>query len=185
MTIQDILDASSRKFPARFTKWLKFICEVEATLDRNGNILKEDDHDGAGITFCGLTQKYDHLPDNPTPEWIADIYHDSYWAESRADLLPQGVGEEVANIAVNEGLGVAFKILQKSINALGVKIDIDGKIGPATEKAAFQEDAHLLCLKIGEYNDEHYKEIADKRPDLRNNLRGWLNRDALMIKTFA
>jgi len=40
-------------------------------------------------------------------------------------------------------------------------------------------------LMIGKYNDEHYKEIADKRPDLRQNLRGWLNRDQQMIQTFA
>jgi hypothetical protein len=185
MKIQDILDASRKFFPDRFTNWLKFICEVEATLDKGGNILKEDDHDGAGITFCGLTQKYDDLPDDPTPEWIAKKYHDSYWAESRADLLPKGVGEEVANIAVNEGLGVAFKILQQSLNALGARISVDGKIGPATENAAISQDPHLLCLKIGEYNDKHYKEIADKRPDLRDNLRGWLSRDQQMIQTFA
>jgi lysozyme family protein len=185
MKIKDIIDYSSGKYTQRFTKWLSFICDVEATLDHNGNILKEDDHDGAGITMCGLTQKNDHLPDNPTPQWIADTYHDYYWAESRADLLPQGVGEEVANIAVNEGLGTAFKILQQSINALGIHIAIDGKIGPITEKASFEEDRHLLCLKIGEYNDLHYKEIADMRPDLRQNLRGWLNRDQLMEQIFA
>ena len=99
MTIQDIIDYSTGKYTPRFTFWLKFICNVEATVDRHGNILKEDDHDGAGITFCGLTKKDDHLPDNPTPQWIADTYHDYYWSESRADLLPQGVGEEIANIA--------------------------------------------------------------------------------------
>jgi len=185
MTIQDIVDYASGKYTQRFTKWLKFICNVEATVDRQGNILKEDDHDGAGITFCGLTQKYDHLPNNPTPKWIADTYHDYYWSESRADLLPQGVGEEVANIAVNEGYATAFKILQQSINALGVHIAIDGKIGSQTEEAAFQEDAHQLCLMIGQYNDEYYKNIADRRPDLRNNLRGWLFRDQQMIQTFA
>ena len=185
MTIQDIIDYSTDKYTPRFTFWLKFICNVEATVDHQGNILKEDDHDGAGITFCGLTQKDDYLPDNLTPQWIADTYHDYYWSESRADLLPKGVGEEVANIAVNEGYGTAFKILQQSINALGIHIAIDGKIGAQTENAAFQEDAHQLCLMIGKYNDEHYKEIADRRPDLSNNLRGWLSRDQQMIQTFA
>ena len=185
MTIQDIIDYSTDKYTPRFTFWLKFICNVEATVDRHGNILKEDDHDGAGTTFCGLNQKDDHLPDDPTPKWIADTYHDYYWSESRADLLPQGVGEEIANIAVNEGYGTAFKILQQSINALGIHIAIDGKIGAQTENAAFQEDAHQLCLMIGKYNDEHYKNIADRRPDLRNNLRGWLARDQQMIQTFA
>jgi lysozyme family protein len=133
-----------------------------------------------------LTERDDHLdPKIVTPDWIAITYHDSYWAESRADLLPQGVGEEVANLAVNEGLGTAFKILQQSINALGIHIAVDGQIGQQTEKAAFNEDHHALCLKIAEFNDAHYKNIADNRPDLRNNLRGWLNRDQKMINTFA
>jgi len=185
MTIDDIIEAAHTKFPDRFCFWLRFICNVEATVDHQGNIVKEDDHDGAGITMCGLNQKDDYLPDNPTPQWFADKYHDNYWAESSADLLPKGVGEEVANIAVNEGLGTAFKILQESINSLGVHINIDGKIGSLTEGAAFQEDAHSLCIKIGLYNDEHYKQIADRRLDLSNNLRGWLNRDQQMIQTFA
>jgi Predicted Peptidoglycan domain len=185
MTIDDIINAASQKFPERFCKWLRFIMEVEATVDYNGNILREDDHDGAGITMAGLNQKDDNLPDNPTPEWFAVKYHDNYWAESRADLLPVGVGEEIANIAVNEGLGTSARILQESISALGVHINVDGQIGKATEDAAFQEDAHQLALMIGKYNDEHYKEIADKRPDLRQNLRGWLNRDQQMIQTFA
>jgi hypothetical protein len=185
MTISDIISAAKTKFPERFCFWLNFICEAEATIGQDGNIVRENDHDGAGITFCGLTQRDDQLPDHPTPQWIADTYHDGYWAESRADLLPKGVGEEVANIAVNEGLGTAFKILQQSINSLGVHITIDGKIGSQTDEAAFQEDAHQLALKIAEYNDQHYKDIADRRPDLRNNLKGWLNRDQLMVKTFA
>lgn len=185
MTIQDIIDAAHKKFPDRFCKWLHFIMDVEATVDRDGNILREDDHDGAGITMAGLNQKDDQLPDDPSPDWFAIKYHDNYWAESSADLLPQGVGEEVANIAVNEGLGTAVKILQQSINALGVHINVDGMIGKNTEDSAFQEDAHQLALTIGKYNDEHYKEIADRRPDLRNNLRGWLNRDQQMIETFA
>jgi len=185
MKIQDILNYATTKYPERFVKWLHFICDIEATIDNNGNILKEDDHDGAGITFCGLNQKDDHLPDDPTAKWIADTYHDYYWSESGADLLPLGVGEEIANIAVNEGYGTAYKILQQSINALGIHISIDGKIGTKTEEAAFQEDRHQLALMIGKYNDQHYKEIADKRPDLSNNLRGWLNRDQQMIQTFA
>jgi lysozyme family protein len=191
MKISDILNVASKKYTNRFSKWLDFICNVEATLDINGNIKVEDDRDGAGLTACGLNQKDDGLIINSdqsignTPEWFADKYHDNYWAESRADLLPNGVGEEIANIAVNEGLGTAFRILQESINALGVKINIDGKIGSQTENAASQENSHLLCVKIGQYNDEHYKEIANARPDLAINLRGWLARDQQMIQTFA
>jgi len=184
MRISDVV-IDSKRFGDRFAYWMHFIAVVESTLDKDGNIIMENDHDGAGLTFCGLTQRDDRLPSNPAASWITSTYYRSYWAISRAANLPIGVGEEVANIAVNEGFSTSVKVLQQSVSALGRPVAIDGKIGPATMTEAQQEDAQELCVTLGQYNDIHYKEIAARNPNDLRFLRGWLNRDKSMIEAFA
>lgn len=179
MTISDIL-AEAEIYGDRFVKWLHFICEAEATLDGSGKILVEDDHDGAGLTFCGLTQRDDNLMNNPQPEWVAATYRRKYWNKVEADALPYGVGEEVANIAVNEGVGTAGKILQR---ALG--LPEDGIIGDRTIAFADAKDPHQLCLDIAAKNNDHYKAICEANTSKLRFLRGWLNRDVAMVKEFA
>ena len=184
MKINDIL-AEGEQYGDRFVRWLHFICVAEAKLDSKGNIVAENLNDGAGITFCGLTQRDDGLPSNPSPDWIAQTYRASYWNKVNGDHLSGGVGEETANICVNEGLRTAGKILQESSNSLGAHLCVDGLIGAGTIAASTSQDAHDLCLKIAAYNDEHYKEIAAMNPNDRRFLRGWINRDAAMVQEFC
>ena len=179
MTISDILSEGAI-YGERYLKWLNFICVAEATIGASGNILMENDHDGAGLTFCGLTQRDDNLKNNPQPEWVAATFRSSYWNKVEADALPHGVGEEVANIAVNEGVGTAGKILQR---ALG--LPEDGIIGDRTIAFADARNAHELCLDIAARNDQHYKAICEANPNNLRFLRGWLNRDEAMVKAFA
>jgi lysozyme family protein len=185
MRISDIIRASETQYQPRFTYWLNFICHVEATLDADGSIRVEDDNDGAGLTFCGTTQRDDgFVPGSVTPNWVAKTYHDKYWAPSQAVNLPWGVGEETANIAVNEGLGTAGKLLQQTLSDLGARIGIDGKIGPATEQAAAAFDADSVLHALVAHNDAHYLAICKIHPENLRFLRGWLNRDAEALKAF-
>lgn len=183
MKIDDIVTAAG-KHGARIARWVRFIATVEATLDDDGNILRENDGDGAGMTFCGLTQRDDNLPEDPSADWVADTYKANYWDRARASELPMGTGEEVANIAVNEGVSTAARILQESISDLGLAINIDSNIGPETIELAFRLPDQELCLAISAHNDQHYAAIAKTNHEYRF-LRGWLNRDRLMVETFA
>lgn len=185
MKISDIIAASNDAYQPRFTYWLNFICHAEATLGPDGHIVAENDHDGAGLTFCGLTQRDDGLdPDNLAPEWVAKTYHDKYWTPAQAVNLPWGVGEETANIAVNEGIGTAGKILQQTLSDLGARIGVDGRIGPATEQAAASFDPDAVLKALIAHNDEHYKAICRRNLDDLRFLRGWLNRDQDALKAF-
>ena len=186
MRISDIIRASQALYQPRFTYWLNFILAAECTLDRLGNIVEENLHDGAGITFAGLTERDDHY-DRETcdPEWVARMYHDGYWKKSHAVNLPWGVGEETANIAVNEGLGMAGKLLQQTLCDLGARIGIDGAIGPATEAATVSFDPFAVLSALVAHNDEHYRHLADINPDNMRFLRGWLNRDEEALEAFG
>jgi lysozyme family protein len=185
MRIDDVIKASQSLYQHRFTYWLNFILGAECSTDHLGNILEENLNDGAGITFAGLTQRDDgYDPDTCDPEWVVKTYHDGYWKKSDAPDLPWGVGEETANIAVNEGLGTAGKILQQTLADMGARIGVDGKIGPATEQAAASFDPDTVFWSLVSHNDRHYKEIVGIRPDDQRFLRGWLNRDADALKAF-
>ena len=185
MRLQDILTASRAAYPPRFSYWLSFVLRAECEFDASGNIKEENLNDGAGITFAGLTQRDDgYNPDTCTPAWVAQSYHDKYWTRSHAPNLPWGVGEEVANIAVNEGLGTAGKLLQQTLADMGAHIGVDGQIGPATEEAAASFDPDAVLRSLVAHNDEHYKSIAAIHPDDLRFLRGWLNRDADALDAF-
>lgn len=186
MRIPDIIEASRASYQPRFTFWLNFILRAEVTLDKLGNILEENLHDGAGITFAGLTERDDHYDrDTCTPSWVAEKYHDGYWTQSHAPNLPWGVGEEVANIAVNEGLGTAGKMLQMALTEFGARIGVDGVIGPATEAAAAAFNPLDVLRSLVAHNDEHYRHLADIHPDDMRFLRGWLNRDKEALEAFS
>jgi len=185
MKISGIIAASNEDYQPRFTHWLKFILAAECKLDSLGNILEENLRDGAGITFAGLTERDDHYdPATCNPAWVARTYHDGYWLKSDAVDLPWGVGEETANIAVNEGLGTAEKILQQTLVDMGARIGVDGAIGPATEEAAASFDPDAVLRALVAHNDKHYERLARINPDNQRFLRGWLNRDADALEAF-
>lgn len=178
MVISDIY-AEAEVYGSRFVTWLKFLLPLEATLGANGQIVMENDRDGAGETFAGLTQRDDQLPANPMPEWVAATYRRNYWNAVSANYLPYGVAEETATIAVNEGVGTASKILQ---GILGVTQD--GIIGLGTISAALKADPTVVCRQLAALNDQHYRAIVAAHPDDQRFLRGWLNRDAAMEQAF-
>jgi lysozyme family protein len=185
MHIQDIMVASRAAYQPRFSYWLAFILRAECDLDENGNIKEENLGDGAGITFAGTTQRDDgYDPETCTPDWVAKTYHDRYWVSVHAPDLPWGIGEETANIAVNEGIGTAGKILQQTLSDMGARIGVDGKIGPATEETAASFDADSVLRSLAAHNDEHYTSIARIHPDDLRFLRGWLNRDSDALQAF-
>jgi lysozyme family protein len=81
-----------------------------------------------------------------TDAQLAKVYRDHYWNAVRGDDLPDGLDYAVFDYAVNSGPARAAKHLQF---VLGVAQD--GKIGPATLKAANSQPAadviKALCAK--------------------------------------
>jgi len=182
MTVADIIIAANTEgFSSRFRKWLAWILKWEVSTDSQGNIQPEDLHDGAGVTFGGLTERDDGLTHDPTPQWESMTYRERYWIPAHAETMPGGVGEVVANFAVNTGLEHAASFLQAALVDYGQPVKIDGKIGPltvaSTWKVPFPKDlARAVVAKGGRYYQNQ------NQPQW---IRGWLNRNADLIRVYC
>jgi lysozyme family protein len=167
MTIAEVLAASQDESP-RFRKFLAWVLPWEATVSHAGDILPENDHDGAGTTFAGLTQRDDGLDlKTLSSHWLVSKYVSNYWKPSRAEEIPEPVCYVIANFAVNCGVGRASKWIQR---ALG--LPDDGIIGPDTIAHCYKVDTKELARDVLDYGRRYYHSLGEDNP----NLKGWLNR---------
>ncbi len=151
---------------ARFEKWFTWILKWE------GVVYENDPDDPGGATKFGIDQR-SHPKENIrnlTRERAAEIYWNEYWTKCFAHELPAGVGEVLANIAVNAGHGRASKWLQAIVG-----VTVDGKIGPMTLAAAKAESPTELSVALLNRTEQHYRSIA--KGSLAKYLKGWLNRN--------
>lgn len=159
---------------ARFLTWFDWLMGWEGTTYEN------DPDDSGGETKFGI-DKHSH-PDedirNLTRERAKQIYWSEYWTPMRADEMPAGVGEVVADIGVNNGKGRASRWLQET---LGVKVD--GVIGPKTMQALKSANPNVLSRRLIDRREIFYRSIA--RGSQVKWLRGWLNRNESLEKTFV
>lgn len=105
-----------------FEKALEFVFAHEGCFS-------DDPDDSGGLTRWGISQK--NHPDvdirNLTREQATTIYQNEYWNAGKCNDMPSSLAFVVFDMAVNQGVGVAVRDLQK---LLGVKVD--GIIGPET-----------------------------------------------------
>lgn len=150
----------------RFQNWFKWLITWEGTTFEN------DPDDPGGATKYGIDQR-SHPGVNIralTEDQAAAIYLESYWNKVHADELGGGVGEVLANIAVNCGYGRAVRWLQEATYAT-----VDGVLGPQTLAKTKQSDASTLCNALLMRTENHYRSIAKGK--LAKFLKGWLNRN--------
>lgn len=91
--------------------------------------------DPGGETNFGISKRaYPNLDiKNLTIDQAKQLYHDDYWNAISGDELPGDLAMAVFDCAVNQGVGMAIRLLQISLG-----VTVDGKIGPQTVKAAFE-----------------------------------------------
>lgn len=157
---------------ARFQKWFTWLIKWE------GVTYEDDPDDPGGATKYGIDQR--SHPDEDirhlTRERAAEIYREAYWGRVRAAELPPGVGEVVANIAVNCGYGRAIKWLQSAVGAT-----VDGVIGNDTlRRVGAEPDDMALARALIVRTQQHYHDIAKGR--LAKFLPGWTNRNNDLAK---
>ena len=75
-------------------------------------------------------------------------------------------------MCVNQGRGTAVKILQRSANAKGANIDVDGGFGPATLKAI----QNVEYERVQAYRVLHYANLVIKKPEQERFWFGWFKR---------
>lgn len=116
-----------------------------------------------------------------TLERAGQIYIKHFWEDTHIDQLPPRLAVKVFDMAVNMGPKQAIKILQRTLNAIGHTVAVDGVIGPQTLKAidaGFAAD-HLmqklmddLRLSVGAF----YDLLVKKHPVFQKYQRGWQRR---------
>ena len=107
-----------------------------------------------------------------TEDEAKDIYQDQYWDPLHLELLTsQEVANKIFDLAVNTGWTQATKILQRAL-----RIPDDGILGPHTVAAANAADPVNLLADIRTCGTQFYCELAQSKPELADNLDGWLKR---------
>jgi lysozyme family protein len=185
--------------PDLFAKALKFTANVEGgknyTGEANGKYTMLNPADKGGPTNRGITRdtllaayaqgivKNNNL-DTLTAEEAAAIFKANYWDRYRWGEIPWPVCLVLFDITVNHGGGGMAKIVQKTANSLGWKLDVDGKFGPKTFEAIVRisaAQASVFAQELLAFRKRYYDDIIARDPGQKNNKHGWYNR----IKTLA
>ena len=128
-----------------------------------------DSRDPGGETKYGISKRaYPSL--NIKELTLADarvIYLADYWVEIEADSLPDSARLMVFDCAVNTGVGMAKKLLQR---AVGTKDD--GIIGPKTRAAI--SNTPDLAMRFAGFWLQYYTDL----PGWQTYGRGWTRRVA-------
>jgi lysozyme family protein len=127
-------------------------------------------NDPGGETIYGITRR-DHpqvwANGRPTLEQAKTIYHDHYWRPVKADDLPWPLAMFVFDAAVNQGVGTATRLLQKTLG-----VAQDGIIGNNTLAAIKKANPVELCALY--LADRALRYTGTRNFDVFG--RGWLKR---------
>ncbi len=129
--------------------------------------------DSGGLTKYGIDQaSHPHVDIRGlTLDAAIAIYRGGEWAKCRCEDLPEGFDVVVFDIAVNNGVGTAVRILQRAVG-----VDVDGFIGPKTIAAAISGGRDALKRMLIA-RQSHYYDIVTWHPGDAKFLKGWLNRN--------
>lgn len=171
-----------------FFLFLIFICvklptyimdkKTEKIIDKvitNEGGYNNDHEDLGGETKYGISKRwYPHL-NIPylTLEDAKQIYYDDYYKPAKVHKLPYELQYPFFDCVINTGQKRATKILQEAINMQSViPIEVDGKIGPKTLKAA----QGLTAKRFVAYRVKFYGKLIDAKPEQEKFYYGWFKR---------
>lgn len=128
-----------------------------------------DPRDPGGETNFGISKRSYPKVDmkSLTREGAVAIYKRDYWDAPGCADLPPALAVALFDCAVNQGAGIAPKLLQR---ALGV--NADGVIGPRTLRAAHAADPMEAVVQFLGWRLRRYAFTANSS----TYMRGWSNR---------
>ena len=150
---------------ATWDKAIEFVLKAEGgyTLDPN---------DPGGETNFGISKKAYPALDikNLTVDQAKDIYRRDYWQACECDQLAYPFDIATFDCAVNQGVGMAKRLLQI---ALGV--NVDGVIGDKTVSASFKADVQSVKKLLSE-RLAAYARLMAENPKLVVFAMNWCSR---------
>ena len=159
--------------------------DFEARKDKAGNLevyrLPRGDM-GGNFEVAGINDRYHpeafkriaSLPPEARAEAAAQ-YIKEYTAPF-VSKLPQPIQPFAQDLAFNRGMGGATRYIQQGLNELGVRVAVDGKLGPQTLQAiqSVQPAALMRAASNAQLNDEY--RMAQRNPARKQLIRGLENR---------
>jgi len=83
------------------------------------------------------------------------IYKRDYWDAVKGDHLPPAVAFQAFDVAVNHGVGVAIRWLQRA-----ARVADDGQFGPMTLAAVLGTPSSTLLLRFNAYRLRFYTDLS-------------------------
>lgn len=112
-----------------------------------------------------------------TRDQAIDYYWREFWSKHNYGKFSDWkLAAKLFDFAVNMGPVRSHKLLQQALRSLGVKLAIDGKLGPSTLKAANAAPRDSLLAALRSEAAGYYRLIAHINPDQEKFLEGWLKR---------
>ncbi len=111
---------------------------------------------GLDLNSDGIINRKDII--DMKPEQALAIYKKDYWIASACPTLPKPVALIHYDCAVNQGVGRACRILQKSVRA-----KVDGKIGPMTlnaVKRTWKAKPEMFLVEYCARRTVHYSSLS-------------------------
>jgi lysozyme family protein len=156
---------------------------VDDAADRGGatrhgislNFLRSlPDHDGDGFLDGDLDRDGDVDVDDirrmDTARAI-DLYHQYFWAPDRCDELAPAVALCLFDGLVNHAPRTARMLVQR-----GLRVLVDGDIGPKTRAAAAQANPGAFLADYCSWRAMCYADLVDRDPTQARFRRGWFRR---------
>jgi len=170
----DVIEPEARESGLDLINAAKTTVNWEGRRDKKGNLsvyaLPAGDM-GGDYEVAGINDRYHPeafrkiagLPAQDREEAAA-----KYISEYTAPLvsrLPQAIQPFAQDMAFNRGMGGATKYIQEGLNSLGVKVAVDGAIGPKTLAAIGRVNPKQLMIAASQaqLNDEKARAGADPR----------------------
>lgn len=139
-----------------------------------------DSVDAGGETKYGISKRAFPKEDikNLTIDRAKAIYKQYYWNRCGCDdIKSYAIALQIFDIAINCGVGMAGKLVQRAINETSkVKTKEDGVIGSRTIANINVSDVKTLNNNLVAKRIGYYYAIVSAKPTQKKFLRGWLNR---------
>ena len=114
-----------------------------------------------------------------TEDQARKIYERYFWQGAKLDkVFSDRVATKLLDMSVNVGVGPATKLTQLALRSLRCSCKVDGLVGKDTTRAINDCDPAYLIPAMRKTLATYYAELAERKPVLKNNLAGWLNRAA-------
>lgn len=111
------------------------------------------------------------------PQLIYDFYQKKFWNPMQVGGIDfQDIADRVLDEGVNAGGITSIKLLQMGLVQMGLKVEVDGILGPDTRTTVNAQDPEKLLAVFRNIRLFHYKRIADHNPTKVKYLGDWERR---------